>query len=66
MRLRGSLRELEERNKVLLRENQELEKEIYLLRNSPAFQEKVAREEKLELESPKKLHCLDLSELVFK
>jgi cell division protein FtsB len=44
MGLRASLEELEEKNRVLMRENQELEKEIYLLRNSPAFQEKVARE----------------------
>ena len=44
MRLKGSLYELEEKNSVLMRENEELEKEIYLLRNSPAFQEKVARE----------------------
>ena len=44
MRLRGSLQELEERNRVLMHENQELEKQIYLLRNSPAYQEKVARE----------------------
>jgi cell division protein FtsB len=45
MRLRSSLDELERKNKVLMSENQELEKEIYLLRNSPTFQEKVAREE---------------------
>ena len=44
MRLKGSLQELEERNRVLMHENQKLEKEIYLLRNSPAYQEKVARE----------------------
>ena len=44
-RLRGSLEQLEEKNRVLLRENQELEKEIYLLRKSPAYLEKIAREE---------------------
>ena len=45
LRLRGALRDLEEKNRVLLRENQRLEKEIYLLRTSPAYQEKIAREE---------------------
>jgi cell division protein FtsB len=45
LNLKGALRELEEKNRVLLRENQRLEKEIYLLRTSPAYQEKIAREE---------------------
>jgi cell division protein FtsB len=45
LRLRGALRQLEEKNRVLLSENQRLEKEIYLLRTSPAYQEKIAREE---------------------
>jgi cell division protein FtsB len=45
LRLKGALRQLEEKNRVLLRENQRLEKEIYLLRTSPAYQERVAREE---------------------
>ena len=45
LKLRGSLRQLEAENRVLLLENQALEKEIYLLRNSPAYMEKVAREE---------------------
>ena len=45
LKLRGSLRELEAENKVLLQQNQALEKEVYLLRNSPAYLEKVAREE---------------------
>jgi cell division protein FtsB len=45
LRLKGALRQLEEKNRVLLRENQRLEKEIYLLRTNPAYQEKIAREE---------------------
>ncbi len=45
LRLRGSLRQLEAENRVLLLQNQALEKEVYLLRNSPAYMEKVAREE---------------------
>ena len=45
LKLRGSLRELEAKNKVLLQQNQALEKEVYLLRNSPSYLEKVAREE---------------------
>ncbi len=45
VRLRGSLARLEEENKVLLIQNQALEKEVYRLRNSPAYMEKVAREE---------------------
>ena len=45
LKLRGSLRELEAENRVLLIRNQALEKEIYLLRNDPAYLEKVAREE---------------------
>ena len=45
LKLRESLRQLEAENKVLLLQNQALEKEIYLLRNSPAYMEKVAREE---------------------
>jgi cell division protein FtsB len=45
LRLKGALGELEEKNRVLLRENQRLEKEIYWLRTSPAYQEKIAREE---------------------
>jgi len=45
LRLRGSLRQLEAENRVLLLQNQALEKEVYLLRNSPDYLEKVAREE---------------------
>jgi cell division protein FtsB len=45
LKLKGSLQELEERNRVLLYQNQNLEKEVYLLRNSPEYLEKVAREE---------------------
>ncbi len=45
LRLRGSLEQLEAENRVLLIRNQALEKEVYLLRNSPSYQEKVAREE---------------------
>jgi cell division protein FtsB len=45
LKLRGSLRQLEAENRVLLLQNQALEKEVYLLRNSPAYMEKVAREE---------------------
>ena len=45
LRLRGSLRQMEAENRVLLLQNQALEKEVYLLRNSPAYMEKVAREE---------------------
>ena len=45
LQLKGALQQLEEKNRVLLRENQRLEKEIYLLRTSPAYQERVAREE---------------------
>jgi cell division protein FtsB len=45
LKLRGSLIQLEEENRVLLERNQALEKEVYLLRNSPAYVEKVAREE---------------------
>jgi cell division protein FtsB len=45
LKLKGSLEELEERNKVLLHQNQDLEKEVYLLRNSPDYLEKIAREE---------------------
>ena len=45
LKLRGSLKRLELQNETLLRENQALEKEVYLLRNSPSYLEKVAREE---------------------
>lgn len=45
LKLRGALREMEAENRVLLIQNQALEKEIYLLRNSPAYLEKIAREE---------------------
>jgi len=45
LKLRGSLRQLEAENRGLLLQNQTLEKEVYLLRNSPAYIEKVAREE---------------------
>jgi cell division protein FtsB len=45
LKLRGALRQLEAENRVLLLRNQALEKEVYLLRNSPAYMEKVAREE---------------------
>ena len=45
LKLKGSLEELEQRNRVLLHQNQNLEKEVYLLRNSPAYLEKIAREE---------------------
>jgi cell division protein FtsB len=45
LKLRGSLRQLEAENRVLLLQNQALEKEVYLLRNNPAYMEKVAREE---------------------
>lgn len=45
LELKASLDELEERNRVLLQQNQGLEKEVYLLRNSPDFLEKIAREE---------------------
>jgi len=45
LRLRGSLRQMEAENRGLLLRNQALEKEVYLLRNSPAYMEKVAREE---------------------
>ncbi len=45
LKLRGSLKQLEAENRVLLLQNQALEKEVYLLRNSPAYMEKVAREE---------------------
>ena len=45
LKLRESLRQLEAENGVLLLQNQALEKEVYLLRNSPAYMEKVAREE---------------------
>jgi cell division protein FtsB len=45
LKLRGSLRQLEAENRALLLQNQALEKEVYLLRNSPAYMEKVAREE---------------------
>ena len=45
LKLRGSLKQLEAENRVLLIRNQALEKEVYLLRNSPAYMEKVAREE---------------------
>ena len=45
LKLRGSLRQLEAENRALLLQNQALEKEVYLLRNSPAYIEKVAREE---------------------
>ena len=45
LKLRGALRQLEAENRVLLLQNQALEKEVYLLRNSPAYMEKVAREE---------------------
>ncbi len=42
---RKALDRIERENRRLLRENEALEKEIYLLRNSRAYQEKVAREE---------------------
>jgi cell division protein FtsB len=42
---RGSLKRLEAENRVLLLRNQALEKEVSLLRNSPEYVEKVAREE---------------------
>lgn len=42
---RASLERLEAENEVLLIQNQALEKEVYLLRNSPAYLEKIAREE---------------------
>ncbi len=45
LKLKGSLKRLESQNEALLLKNQALEKEIYLLRNSPAYLEKVAREE---------------------
>jgi cell division protein FtsB len=45
LKLRGSLRQMEAENRALLLQNQALEKEVYLLRNSPAYMEKVAREE---------------------
>ena len=45
LKLRGSLRQLEAENRALLLQNQALQKEVYLLRNSPAYMEKVAREE---------------------
>ena len=45
LKLRGSLKQLEAENRVLLIQNQALEKEVYLLRNSRAYMEKVAREE---------------------
>jgi cell division protein FtsB len=42
---RASLKRLEAENRALLLRNQALEKEVYLLRNSPDYVEKVAREE---------------------
>jgi cell division protein FtsB len=45
LKLRRSLSRLETENRVLLLKNQALEKEVYLLRNSPDYLEKVAREE---------------------
>ena len=45
LKLKGSLEELEEKNRVLLLQNQAVEKEVYLLRNSSAYLEKIAREE---------------------
>jgi cell division protein FtsB len=45
LKLRGALHRLEEENRDLLVQNQSLEKEVYLLRNSPNYLEKVAREE---------------------
>ncbi len=44
-RLKGALEQLEKENDVLLRENQEMEKEVYLLQKSRSYLEKVAREE---------------------
>ena len=45
VRLKGALEQLEKENDVLLRENQEMEKEVYLLQKSRSYLEKVAREE---------------------
>ncbi len=45
VKLRKELKRLEAENKAMLLENQALEKETYLLRNSPSYVEKVAREE---------------------
>jgi cell division protein FtsB len=45
LRLKGSLKRLEAENRALLLQNQALEKEVFLLRNSPSYLEKVAREE---------------------
>ena len=45
LKLRRELKQLEAENRAMLLENQALEKETYLLRNSPAYLEKVAREE---------------------
>ncbi len=45
LQMRKTLERLREENLAHLRRNGQLEKEIYLLRNSPAYLEKVAREE---------------------
>ena len=45
LKLRSGLEDLEKENEVLLIENQLLEKQVYWLRNSPAYLEKIAREE---------------------
>lgn len=45
LRLRGALENLEKENDALLRKNQEMEREVYLLQKSRAYLEKVAREE---------------------
>ena len=45
LKLKGSLKRLKMQNEVLLQRNQTLEKEVYLLRNSRSYLEKVAREE---------------------
>lgn len=45
LQMRKTLERLREENLAHLRRNGQMEKEIYLLRHSPAYQEKVAREE---------------------
>ena len=45
LKLKESLKELEGKNRVLLLQNQAVEKEVYLLRNSSDYVEKIAREE---------------------
>jgi len=45
VKLRKELKRLKAENRAMLLENQALEKETYLLRNSRAYVEKVAREE---------------------